>query len=48
MQLLEGKIVHIFDGVRGQCDKIRISSVVIEQQLHLDRAYTVMQEGSEY
>ncbi len=38
--------IPIFDGVRGQCDKIRTSSVVIEQQLHSDRAYTVMHEGT--
>ena len=38
--------IPFFDGIRGQCDKIRSSSVVTEQFFHSERAYNVMSEGT--
>ena len=38
--------IPMYDGVRGQFDKIRNSATVTEQQIQSQRAYSVMAEGS--
>lgn len=38
--------IPMFDGIRGQCDKIRISSVVIEKQFPSDSSYTIMSQAT--